>query len=299
MKQKPQQPNNMPAGEVGQTTQQLILAYIPVLHQGYLDFFARHKRAKTLLLIGPEFTSHYRSMQKDLRALKPEQIKASVEALELFDTVEIVENGDFQLTTYNFQLVSPDEDETRDFIAKFLPNANVEYDGVFLRWDKTKTVSGRDVELDVEISRDEFDQQMMNLAYESAAKSSDWWRQTAAVLVKDKKVIAVARNTHVPQDYQQYVDGEPRAQFGKGEHIDLSSAYHAEATVIVEAARKGISTEGCWLYATTFPCPYCAPIVANSGIKKIFYSEGYAMIEGDKTLKSKGVEIYKVTNKSE
>jgi dCMP deaminase len=268
------------------------LAYIPVLHQGYLKFFQRHPEVKKLYLIGPEFLNQYRSIQKDLRALTPDQIKTSIEALHLFETVEILDLPSPAIAAE--KIVSPDEDVSRDFIQTFWPNAEVEYDHIFLRWDRKRSLTNENVEPDVNISQDEFDQRMMTLAYEEASKSSDWWRQVGAVLVKDREVIAVVRNTHVPHDHQQYVDGDPRADFGSGEHIDLSTSLHAEAALIVAAAKKGISTQDCWMYATTFPCPYCAPIVARSGIKKLFYSEGYSMIEGEQMLKSKGVEIVKV-----
>lgn len=275
------------------TTQQpVFLAYIPVLHQGYLQFFKRHPEVKTLYLIGPTFLNRYRSIQKDLRALNPEQIKLSLETLQLIETVKIIDESD--VIKEQITVISPDEEVSRDFIELHFPNATVEYDLAFLRWDKTKTITGKDVEPDVTMSQEEFDKEMMKLAYDAAVKSSDWWRQTGSVLVKDGNVVAVARNKHIPQDTQHYVDGDPRAEFGRGEHADLSTSIHAEAAVIAEAAKQGISTEGCWIYATTFPCPYCAPIVAAAGISKLFFSEGYALIEGEQMLKSKGVEIIKV-----
>ncbi|MEO8581798.1 MAG: deaminase [Patescibacteria group bacterium] len=270
----------------------VFLAYIPVLHQGYLQFFSRHPEVKKLYLIGSEFANQYRSLQKDLRALSPEQMQSLIQALNLFEKVEVVRGE--ELKTENTQVIMPDEEVSHDFAEQHLDSEKVQFDNIFLRWDRTKSLTGSDIEPDVTISSDEFDQKMMVIAYEEASKSSDWWRQTAAVLVNDNKVLATARNRHVPQDTQQYVDGDPRAAFGSGEHIDLSSSIHAEAAVIASAARQGIKTEGCWLYATTFPCPYCAPIVVAAGITKLFYSEGYSMIEGEEMLKSKGIEIIKV-----
>ena len=69
---------------------------------------------------------------------------------------------------------------------------------------------------------------------------------------------------------------------------------HAEAAVIAEAAKKGIATQGCDVYATTFPCPTCAKLIAAAGIKKLYYQDGYALLDGENVLKSAGVKIIKV-----
>ncbi len=69
---------------------------------------------------------------------------------------------------------------------------------------------------------------------------------------------------------------------------------HSEAGAIAEAARKGISLEGADLYVTTFPCPPCGKLIAYSGIKRVFYKNGYGVLDSERILKDKGVEIIKV-----
>ena len=73
--------------------------------------------------------------------------------------------------------------------------------------------------------------------------------------------------------------------------MELSTALHAEAGLIVEAAKKGISLEGATLYVTTFPCPNCAKLVAASGIKKLIYQDGYSVLDGEELLRSAGLII--------
>jgi dCMP deaminase len=88
--------------------------------------------------------------------------------------------------------------------------------------------------------------------------------------------------------------GDPRANFSKGAHSNLSLALHAEAAVIGAAARQGIATQGATLYVTTFPCPYCAKVVTASGITALYYREGYAMIDGETVLREAGITLTQV-----
>lgn len=85
--------------------------------------------------------------------------------------------------------------------------------------------------------------------------------------------------------------GDPRAIFNKGVHIELSSYLHAEAHVIAEAARRGIATEGADLYVTTFPCPVCAKLLAATGIARLYYRDGYSVLDGEEVLLGAGIEI--------
>lgn len=277
---------------------QSIVAYVPVVHQGYLQFFSKYPHAKTMYLLGEEFIQDYRPLVKDIRALQPEQIKTVLESLELFETVEILETATAPNLSTD-EIIMPDEDISHQVAEKFFGGKKVSFDSIFLRWDKKRSLSREQPEPDVVISQNEFDQKIMAVAYQEAEKSSDWWRQVGGVLVKDGEVIAVGRNIHVPHDMQAYSDGDPRASFQSGEHFELSSSVHAESMVIAEAARRGIATEGAWIYSTTFPCPVCAKLIAESGITKIFYEEGYSLLDGQNVLKSKGVEIIKVKPQEE
>jgi len=63
------------------------------------------------------------------------------------------------------------------------------------------------------------------------------------------------------------------------------------AMLIAEAAKRGISLEGTNLYVTDFPCPPCAKLIARSGITRLYFSRGYAVLDGESTLKNKGVEL--------
>jgi dCMP deaminase len=271
------------------------LAYIPVLHQGYLNFFDKHPEVKTLYLVDESLTHDFRQLVKDIRALSSETMAAMVETVDRFDEVMVVgKEAMKKLNDEQREFVVPDEEEMQEIVAQYLPKAKVTWDSIFLRWDRKKSESRSEVEPDVKISREKFDKEMIQRADNLAKKSSDWWRQVGAVILKDGKIIAESKNIHVPHDQQQYVDGDPRASYQSGEMFELSSSVHAESAAIAIAAREGIALEGTTMYAGTFPCPVCAKLIAEAGIKKLYYGEGYALLDGENVMKSKGVEIVKV-----
>jgi dCMP deaminase len=271
------------------------LAYVPVLHQGYLDFFAKYPEVKTLYLLDESLIKAFRQLEKDIRALPTKVMKEAIASLDRFDEIKTVSKemlGSFDKKENHF--IIPDEDEMHDIVFDYLHDVQITWDTIFLRWDRKRSYNHVDLQPDVIISRDEFDLKLSEELDQSTKHSSDWWRQVAAALVKDKHVILRGINGHMPHDMQAYSDGDPRANFQSGEHIDLATSIHAESYVIAEAAKAGIKTEGCDIYSTTFPCPVCAKLIAQAGIKRVFYSEGYALLDGETVLKSKGVEIIKV-----
>jgi deoxycytidylate deaminase len=63
-----------------------------------------------------------------------------------------------------------------------------------------------------------------------------------------------------------------------GRMLDLCRALHAEEDAILQAAKLGsVSLKSCILYTTTFPCPLCAKMIVDVGIRKIVYVEPYPM----------------------
>ncbi|WP_404383191.1 anti-phage dCTP deaminase [Caenispirillum salinarum] len=62
---------------------------------------------------------------------------------------------------------------------------------------------------------------------------------------------------------------------GIREIIEYSRSIHAEMNTLFNAARQGISPEGCTLYTTTFPCHNCARHLVTAGIKVVYYIEPF------------------------
>lgn len=66
---------------------------------------------------------------------------------------------------------------------------------------------------------------------------------------------------------------------------------HAEQNIISFCARNGISTNGTILFVTLSPCTTCAKLIAQSGIKEVYFTELYRDSSGVEFLESLDVKI--------
>lgn len=56
---------------------------------------------------------------------------------------------------------------------------------------------------------------------------------------------------------------------------EFSRPVHAEMAAIIDAARRGVSIDGCSIYVTTFPCHNCAKHIIAAGLRRVVYLEPY------------------------
>ena len=276
----------------------VLITYIPVLHNGYIKLF-KESNADVLYIISegvvnsiPELD--YITRKDSLRAISSTMMRDSLIPLRFFGQLKILDLGSINFIRQNeVEVVMPDEDVSRLVAEKYFPDKNVEFFSIFLRWNKSNVKKTKEPNCE-NISLSSFQEDVLKIAFSEAEKSLDWWRQVGGVIVKNESVIMTAFNKHCPTEQNPYIFGDPRAVFKKGLNIKLSTAEHAEAILIAEAARRGISLEGSDLFITDFPCPPCAKFVARSGIKRCFFFRGYAMLDGEEILKNKEVEIIRV-----
>lgn len=69
---------------------------------------------------------------------------------------------------------------------------------------------------------------------------------------------------------------------------------HAEQNVLVKMAKSTESIEGAELFCTHSPCSECSKLLAQSGIKKVYYKYRYRITEGIEVLNALGVETQEV-----
>jgi dCMP deaminase len=272
------------------------MAYVPVLHRGYLDLFRRVAGEVDLILVWDRdiIAVFDHLIRKDLRAVEPRLVVAGLLAAGLPVPVRLGnEHLIRQLATKGADIIMPDEPECHD-LAKAFSLTVVRYEPVFLRWHRSNSVAENAVMADVELSFTDFDRKMMGKASGEAERSLDWWRQVGAVMVRGEEVILAAYNRHVPDERWPYVWGDPRASFRQGIAIEMSTAIHAEAALIAEAAKRGVALVGCSLYVTTFPCPPCAKLIGSSGVRRLYFQAGYSMLDGEEVMRANGIEIVRV-----
>jgi len=271
---------------------EVLIAYIPVLHEGYRKLLASHPDAE-VFVFSKEIIAEFKHLRKDVRALDPDLIVSSLAGWgresQLLDAVSIQ-----KIVALKVKVIMPDEDVSKTIAEKYFSNSGVIFESIFLRWDTQASLAQKEVNPDAVVSESEFDRLMIATAEKEAKKSSDFWRHIGALVVKDGKIILKAHNRILPTEQTVYIEGDSRGNFHKGDHVELTMALHGEIGLVAEAARQGISLEGTSMYVTTFPCPPCAKAVAFSGIKKLYFSDGYGMLDGEEVLRARGVEIIKV-----
>jgi dCMP deaminase len=262
-----------------------------VLHAGYEALFDKHADADEVLLLGRSFAEEFPVLDKEIRALDPDVAASYLAAVRRFPLVRVLAPADLQSALVGDVVVVPDEELMRSVLASISVEGEVMWERTFLRWDRSWSLAGRPASFDGRVSASELDRTLMLRATEEAGLSSDWWRQVGALAARDGAVLDVAHNEHRPTEYAPYVNGDPRNDFSRGVHIELSTAIHAEATLVARAARIGLSLAGADLYVSTFPCPGCARLVAEAGFRRCFFAGPYSVLDGDDVLRAAGVEL--------
>jgi dCMP deaminase len=273
-----------------------VILYMPVIHSGYLRFLREHFDADEILVLGSSFKEIFPQLKKDIRALDPDQTVRMAQILIPDKYIRVIEEKDILGTVFADTLVMPDEDIMREIVWNWGLDARHEiiYSSAFLRWDRSRAEAEKTVSDDEVISTDVWHIKLSDLVVEQSELSPDWWRQVGAALWRDETILYAGFNDHRPSYYSAVIDGDPRGNFRGGVKVDLSLAEHAEASIIAQAARDGVSLDGAGIAVTTFPCPSCARLIVTAGIKQVVFQTGYVLLEGDELLRQAGVEIIRV-----
>ncbi len=271
-----------------------VLLYLPVVHAGHEAFFARHRDVTEVLILGAGFRGVFKSLAKDIRALPPDRAARFLQVVLPDTRIRVIEPGDLPAAVTADTLVLPDEDITRNLAAghRLGEGRELVFDQTFLRWDRQWSQARRPVDFDGQLAVGELPDRLVARARELAGHSSDWWRQVGAIAWRGGEILGAAWNHHCPTEYAPYTDGDPRDNFSRGVRADLSTAIHAEASVIAQAARAGRPLDGADLYVTTFPCPACARLIAESGLRRCYFTGPYSVLDGDKILQAAGVTLF-------
>lgn len=109
-------------------------------------------------------------------------------------------------------------------------------------------------------------QYFLELAALAATQSKDTTQVGAVLVGPDKEVRLTAYN------------GPPRGVRDKPERFERPTKYlfasHAEQNLVAFAAREGVSTKGCTVAVTHFPCSSCARSLLQAGVKTIIVGDG-------------------------
>ena len=152
-----------------------------------------------------------------------------------------------------------------------------------------------------------YNKPLMETAHVWSKMSSCERRQVGAVLSKDSRILATGYNGTINGTDNCCEEKCPDCKgIGFINDDSLMGGYkcpkctgsgrsssdfvlHAEQNVIAFCARNGIPTEGTTMYITLSPCKQCAKMIAQSGIKEVFYALEYKDTQGVDYLRKVGV----------
>jgi len=137
-------------------------------------------------------------------------------------------------------------------------------------------------------SRSDWPQYFMNIAREVATRSTCDRKHVGAIIVRDKNILSTGYNGSIRS--QPHCDDEGHDMVG-GHCV---RTVHAEANAIIQAARHGVRIDGADIYTTASPCWECFKLIANSGIRRIFYGEFYREEKSFRIAGEIGIELIKI-----
>ena len=117
--------------------------------------------------------------------------------------------------------------------------------------------------------RASWDEYFMRIAVQAATRATCDRKHVGAVIVRDKTILSTGYNGSVRG--MAHCDDVGHLM----ENGHCVATVHAEANAILQAAKHGIAIDGADIYVTASPCWNCFQLIANCGIKRIFYREFY------------------------
>lgn len=125
----------------------------------------------------------------------------------------------------------------------------------------------------------------MNIAEQVATRSTCDRKHIGAVIVRDKTILSTG--------YNGSIRGAPHCDDAGHdmENGHCVRTVHAESNAVAQAAKHGIGIDRAEIYVTASPCLTCFKLLANSGIKVIYYKEFYRDSRIEQYAKQAGIKL--------
>jgi dCMP deaminase len=135
------------------------------------------------------------------------------------------------------------------------------------------------------MTRADWNTYFMGIAHQAATRATCLRKKVGAVIVRDRTVLSTGYNgsirglPHCEDDGCVVEDGH------------CITTVHAEANAILQAAKNGVSVDGAEIYTTASPCWNCFKLIANAGIRTIYYGEFYRDERSRETAERIGITL--------
>ena len=130
----------------------------------------------------------------------------------------------------------------------------------------------------------------MSIAKQVAMRSTCDRKHVGAIIVKDRTILSTGYNGSVRG--LPHCDDVGRTM----ENDHCVATVHAEANAIIQAAKNGVSVDEAEIYTTASPCWSCFKLIANSGIRIIYYGEFYRDERSIEVAKSLDIQLISLEN---
>jgi dCMP deaminase len=274
-----------------------LLLYLPAFHEGVINLFTRQKEAGAtqVVLLGRSLSSKVHGAPRDF-AVSPQVMAKFVDVLGIFQLPCLVAETDTLLAMVGGQFVAHRHRAVEVVLEEVGLLGGASWDNDFMRWDLPAAMKQSPVSSAISVTDEAFFQGVLLLATEDARRSENFFRQVGAAVMRSGEVLLLAHNQSGHFQGEHLILGNPRVWIDGG-HPDINPDIHAEQLLIVEALRRGISFEGADALVTCFPCRTCANMLARTGLKRLFFHEGYSQQGTEQVLVDHGIELFQVLAK--
>ena len=144
-------------------------------------------------------------------------------------------------------------------------------------------------------SKRQLDKLYLNIAHDIRELSKCKRNRVGCVIVKNNNILSMGYNgtpSGMDNECEEYVFTT------KPTHQTKWYVLHAESNAIAKLAKSTQTSDKSTLYTTVSPCPDCAKLIIQSGIRRVVFMEMYR--DGEKALElfeKNGVEWQKQNNK--
>ena len=125
----------------------------------------------------------------------------------------------------------------------------------------------------------------MNIARQVATRATCDRKHVGAVIVRDRTILSTG--------YNGSIRGMPHCD-DVGHDLESDhcvATIHAEANALLQAAKNGVRVDGAEIYTTASPCWSCFKLIANAGLRTIYYGEFYRDRKSLAVARRIGVEL--------
>ena len=123
------------------------------------------------------------------------------------------------------------------------------------------------------MSRENWNEYFIKIAEQVSSRATCDRKHVGCIIVKDKNILASGYNGSIAG--LEHCDDIGHDM----ENNSCVRTVHSEQNAIAQAAKNGVAINNATMYVNTFPCWNCFKLIANVGIKEVYYKDSYRISE--------------------